>query len=148
MKHSKLKYSKKMPAFSANFGKMEHPGDGQCSLFDSWTNKVMRLLPHDFTITFDEVKSEIVKHCIDLSKSFDGSKGSDYIAYCAKYAPKSARKAIMKEYERMKKNVSFVNDYDDNGDDSLSDWKVLQSELFDTPAHFDGDACFALDKQA
>lgn len=135
-------------AFCKNFNKMEHPGEGQCSLFDSWTKRVKSSLPRDFAITFEEVKSEIVKHCIDLSKTFDDSKGSDYIAYCAEYAPVRAKGAIMREYDKMKSNVAFVNDYDDIGDDSLSDWSVLKDELYDTPAHFNGDACIALDKQA
>lgn len=108
--------------FSINFDELE---DGE--YLNLWSNCVKRRLPKDFSIEFREIKSEVVEACLKLAKSFDKSKGLDFITYCNLYVTRLATNAIWSDYHRMKSHKSIVNDYAE----FFSDYAVVENKLHD-----------------
>lgn len=112
--------------FSINFDELE---DGE--YLNLWASCVKKRLPKDFSIEFREIKSEVVEACLKLAKSFDKSKGLDFITYCNLYVTRLATNAIWNDYHRMKKHKSIVNDYDE----FFSDYAVVENKLHDNVDH-------------
>ena len=108
--------------FSINFDELE---DGE--YLNLWSNCVKKRLPKDFSIEFREIKSEVVEACLKLAKSFDKSKGLDFITYCNLYVTRLATNAIWSDYHRMKSHKSIVNDYAE----FFSDYAVVENKLHD-----------------
>ena len=108
--------------FSINFDELEN-GD----YLNLWSYCVKQRLPKDFSIEFREIKSEVVDACLRLAKSFDKSKGVDFITYCNMYVIRLATNSIWSDYHRMKSHKSIVNEYAE----CFSDYAVVENKLHD-----------------
>ena len=78
------------------------------------TASIMKKLPGDYNLSFDEVKSEVNMAFVTLIKLYVPKTGGlSLTSWCYKYAEKIAFKAIKKEYKRLKKQLCYEEVFSD-----------------------------------
>lgn len=85
--------------------------DGYCNAI---TASIMKKLPGDYHLSFDEVKSEVNIAFVTLIKLYAPKTGGmSLTSWCYKYAEKIAFTSIKKEYKRLKKQLCYEEVFSD-----------------------------------
>ena len=70
------------------------------------SNRIKKRMPADYSLSFDEIKSEVNAAFVQLIKAFNPmTNGLSLTSWCYQYAEKIAFGKIMREYKRLKKQI-------------------------------------------
>ena len=70
------------------------------------SNRIKKRMPADYSLSFDEIKSEVNAAFVQLIKAFNPmTDGLSLTSWCYQYAEKMAFDKIMREYKRLKKQI-------------------------------------------